>query len=340
MGLAKLVAEKTGQKTNPRAVAEQIKAKLDLGDMAQEITIAGPGFINVRLSPSMAGPAAPVDRRRSTRLGIETSRPSADASSSIIPAPTSPSRCTSAICAARSSATPSAGCSNFRATTSSAKTTSATGERSSAGWCWRCGMPRWPSILARWTCSKTLAAELREKGQHDQAVHQGGRAAPTVHHGGPRRDERLRAVSDGTSARSLAARTTLQLRQRADRRTAAAQERVPHSVHGNRKLEELPDWSPRSSRIPTDPGNQQEMIAWEQARRITLETCNEIYRRLGVQLAGLTSSPSRSCAANRSTTICLAMLLTELSRRASRAIRRRRRRAGSRLRNPPDHPES
>src|SRR2546421_347029 len=48
MGLAKQVAEKTGQKANPRAIAEQIKAKLDLGSMAQEVTIAGPGFINLR----------------------------------------------------------------------------------------------------------------------------------------------------------------------------------------------------------------------------------------------------------------------------------------------------
>src|SRR5687767_6536638 len=47
MGLAKQVAERTGQKANPRAVAEQIKAKLDLGQMASEVTIAGPGFINV-----------------------------------------------------------------------------------------------------------------------------------------------------------------------------------------------------------------------------------------------------------------------------------------------------
>jgi len=51
MGLAKTLAEKTGVKTNPRAVAEQIKAKLDLGAIAQEISIAGPGFINVRLHP-------------------------------------------------------------------------------------------------------------------------------------------------------------------------------------------------------------------------------------------------------------------------------------------------
>src|ERR671912_1655339 len=52
MGLAKQVAEKTGQKTNPRQVAEQVKAKLDLGKVASEISIAGPGFINVRLNPT------------------------------------------------------------------------------------------------------------------------------------------------------------------------------------------------------------------------------------------------------------------------------------------------
>src|SRR5205823_3779938 len=52
MGLAKQVAEKTGQKTNPRQVAEQIKAKLNLGEVASEVSIAGPGFINVRLNPA------------------------------------------------------------------------------------------------------------------------------------------------------------------------------------------------------------------------------------------------------------------------------------------------
>src|SRR4051794_10695726 len=56
MGLSKVVAEKTGQKTNPRAVAERILAKLDLGSMSDtppdKSWIAGPGFINVRLSPA------------------------------------------------------------------------------------------------------------------------------------------------------------------------------------------------------------------------------------------------------------------------------------------------
>jgi arginyl-tRNA synthetase len=51
MGLAKKVAENTGAKTNPRQIAEQILAKLDLGELASEKPgIAGPGFINVRLN--------------------------------------------------------------------------------------------------------------------------------------------------------------------------------------------------------------------------------------------------------------------------------------------------
>lgn len=74
MSLAKLVGEKTGQKTNPRAVAEQILANLDLGGLSDSPPdnswIAGPGFINVRLSPRWVAEqlaAAAVDER----LGVE-----------------------------------------------------------------------------------------------------------------------------------------------------------------------------------------------------------------------------------------------------------------------------
>src|ERR1700722_17471513 len=53
MGLAKRVTETTGEKTNPRAIAEKIKAKLELGGLADEVSIAGPGFINVRIAPAL-----------------------------------------------------------------------------------------------------------------------------------------------------------------------------------------------------------------------------------------------------------------------------------------------
>src|SRR5687767_4324991 len=51
MSLSKVVSEKSGQKANPRQVAEQIKGALKVDDLASEVSIAGPGFINVRLKP-------------------------------------------------------------------------------------------------------------------------------------------------------------------------------------------------------------------------------------------------------------------------------------------------
>jgi len=78
---------------------------------------------------------------------------------------------------------------------------------------------------------------------------------------------------------------------------------VPHPTHGNRKLEELPRLSRRSSKNPADPRNKQEMMAWEQARRITLETCDQTYRRLDVQWLMRQFNPNRSCGVSRFTTI-------------------------------------
>jgi arginyl-tRNA synthetase len=70
MGLARTLSDKTGQKRNPRAVAEQIMARLDLGFVASEITIAGPGFINIRLRPAwLSEQLGSIER--DDRLGIE-----------------------------------------------------------------------------------------------------------------------------------------------------------------------------------------------------------------------------------------------------------------------------
>jgi arginyl-tRNA synthetase len=70
MGLAKQLAQKTGEKTKPRAVAEQIKANLALGEMASEVSIAGPGFINVRLSPTWLA-ARTTAVAKDPRLGVD-----------------------------------------------------------------------------------------------------------------------------------------------------------------------------------------------------------------------------------------------------------------------------
>ena len=69
MGLAKVLAQR-GEKTNPRAVAEKIKASLKLDHLASEISIAGPGFINVRLKPEFVA-AMLAEAAASDRLGVE-----------------------------------------------------------------------------------------------------------------------------------------------------------------------------------------------------------------------------------------------------------------------------
>jgi arginyl-tRNA synthetase len=75
MGLAKVIAEKTGQKTNPRAIAEQVKAKLDLGEIASEISIAGPGFINIKLAPGWVNQQL-AHAAADPRLGLDRISPS------------------------------------------------------------------------------------------------------------------------------------------------------------------------------------------------------------------------------------------------------------------------
>jgi arginyl-tRNA synthetase len=74
MGLAKVLSEKTGKKTNPRAIAEQIKSKLESGPMlcelASELSIAGPGFINIKLSPAWVNKSL-SQAAADNRLGIE-----------------------------------------------------------------------------------------------------------------------------------------------------------------------------------------------------------------------------------------------------------------------------
>ncbi|MFL6468870.1 MAG: arginine--tRNA ligase [Pyrinomonadaceae bacterium] len=45
--LAKLVKQATGEKQNPRAIAEQLKSELEQFDFIERIEIAGPGYLNV-----------------------------------------------------------------------------------------------------------------------------------------------------------------------------------------------------------------------------------------------------------------------------------------------------
>jgi len=59
--LAKLVKQATGEKQNPRALAEKIKTQLEDIDEVSRVEIAGPGYINVffdraKLLSLFAGP--------------------------------------------------------------------------------------------------------------------------------------------------------------------------------------------------------------------------------------------------------------------------------------------
>lgn len=63
MGAAK------ARRTNPRALAEQLLAQLDLSDIASRLEIAGPGFINIHLAPEFL--AARLEAaRQDARLGV------------------------------------------------------------------------------------------------------------------------------------------------------------------------------------------------------------------------------------------------------------------------------
>lgn len=283
MGLAKQVAEKTGQKTNPRAVAEQIKAKLDLGEMAQEISIAGPGFINVKLAPAWL--ARQLEQLASDpRLGIEP----ADAPRRVVVDYSGPNIAKQMHVGHLRSTIIGDAISRLLAFQGH----DVIRQNHIGDWGTQFGRV----VLAMWYAAmaqhfgqlellQKLAGELREKGQHDQAVHQ----VAELHR------KYIKEDPDGTNVFEPYLRhVTLDLSQLEQLYTfvsalteqpAASQERVPHSVHGNRKLEELPRLVTTFIQNPSDPRNKQEMMAWEQARRITLETCNELYQRLDVQLA-------------------------------------------------------
>ena len=65
MALAKKI------KTNPRQLAEQIVQKLDLDDICEPLEVAGPGFINLRLKPAFLAASLLEINTDPDRLGID-----------------------------------------------------------------------------------------------------------------------------------------------------------------------------------------------------------------------------------------------------------------------------
>ncbi|MGH9949241.1 MAG: hypothetical protein ACRD6X_18880, partial [Pyrinomonadaceae bacterium] len=45
--LAKLIKQSTGEKQNPRAIAESLKSEIEKFDFVDHVEIAGPGYLNV-----------------------------------------------------------------------------------------------------------------------------------------------------------------------------------------------------------------------------------------------------------------------------------------------------
>jgi arginyl-tRNA synthetase len=65
----------------------------------------------------------------------------------------------------------------------------------------------------------------------------------------------------------------------------AKQVGIRHPLHDRRTLAELPRLVTRFIQNPDAPENQQERLAWQKARQVTLAACADLYRRLSVQLA-------------------------------------------------------
>jgi arginyl-tRNA synthetase len=288
MGLSKRLTEKTGQKTNPRAVAEQIKAKLDLGPMAHEVSIAGPGFINVRLSPVWL--AEQLGKIVSDpKLGIEPDRSPqtvvVDYSGPNIAKQMHVGHLRSTIIGdAISRLLEFGGHKVIR-------------QNHIGDWGTQFGrvvLAMWYAAMAEHSGTQNELGQLGER-LREAAARRDASAAGIVHeiaelhrawvladpYGMIVFEPYLRHVDLDLAGLEKMYQFVSTLTDD----PAAAHEWVPHPTHGDRKLEELPRLVTTFIQNPTDPRNTQEMMAWEQARRITLEACDETYRRLDVQLA-------------------------------------------------------
>ena len=281
MGLSKQVAERTGNKSNPRAVAEQIKAKLDLGATAQEVSIAGPGFINVRLDPKW--------------LADRVQRIAADHRLGIAPATTS-TRVVVDYSGPNIAKQMHVG--HLRSTIigdAIARTLAFLGDdvvRQNHLGDWGTQFGR--VVLAMW-----YEAVFSRTGQHEklQALMTRARAdrSSVLDELGELHQRFVDQDPDGTRYFLPYLRENdldLDELERAyvfvsavTDAPEAAQISIRHPLHDRRSLAELPRLVTRFIQNPDLPENEQERLAWEKARDVTRSSCNEIYRRLGVQLA-------------------------------------------------------
>lgn len=298
MGLAKQVSEKTGAKTNPRQVAQQIVEKLHLGELAQDSpAIAGPGFINVRVSPKwLADELARVGA--DSRLGIEP-----------VAAPQ-----TVVVDYSGPNIAKQMHVGHLRSTIigdAIARTLAFRGDRvirqnHLGDWGTQFGrvvLAMWyeavfdrtgqhavlDGLIARQQSAAQSLAQSGDKPAYAAAIDQIVAEIVPLHQSFIREDPEgnryfLPYLQTGRLELEELERAYVFVSAITDHPTAASS-KIVHPVHGERALAELPRLTTTFIQNPNLESNEQEKLAWDKARRVTLDACGDVYRRLGVQLA-------------------------------------------------------
>jgi len=275
MTLAKPVMEKTGVKTNPRAVAEQIKAKLDLGEMASEVTIAGPGFINVRLSPAwVAGQLNAI--LPDPRLGIEA----AAVPQKIVVDYSGPNIAKEMHVG------------NLRSTiigdamsrVLEFQKNQITRQNHIGDWGTQFGrvvLAIWYLVMSEETGQTDIMSGLEKRMAVDKTA--------AVHELGQLHRQLLALDPQGTNIFEPGLqklKIELSVLERLYQFVSAATENPAAKTEmiGADSLADLPRRLTTFIQKPNDPRNQQERLAWQKARDVTLETVSRIYAQLDVKL--------------------------------------------------------
>ncbi|MGD0769831.1 MAG: arginine--tRNA ligase [Tepidisphaeraceae bacterium] len=282
MGLVKPLADKTGAKLSPRAIAEQIKSKLNLGSMASQVTIAGPGFINVRLSPDwLAGQLNAIMSDR--RLGI----PAAPEPQNIVVDYSGPNIAKEMHVGHLRSTIIGDAISRVL----EFQQHRVIRQNHIGDWGTQFGRV----VLAIWY--HVMAEHLHETETMNRLVDamspsadESAKAA-IVHSLAQLHRQMLSADPDGThifepALRQLHLRLSLlerlyQFVSAVTDHPAAKDELIDEEKNS---LASLPRLFTTFIQDPKNPKNRQEELAWRKASEATLETCNEIYSQLGVKL--------------------------------------------------------
>jgi arginyl-tRNA synthetase len=295
MGLARQITEKSGQKTNPRAVAEQIKAGLQLGPMASEVTIAGPGFLNVRLDPAwLAGRLN--EALQDKRLGIAKN----------------PSPQTVVVDYSGPNVAKQMHVGHIRSTIigdAISRVLEFEGNKvirqnHIGDWGTQFGrvvLAMWYEAVFHATQPETLTGLIERQQSAARAFAQDqnkpkfeSAIGEIVREIAPLHQRLIDEDADGTKyfiPYLTTGTLALDELERAyvfvsavTENPEAARTTINHPRHGPRTLGEIPRLTTTFIQNPDDPANRQELLAWQKSRTITLEACAEIYRRLDVKL--------------------------------------------------------